>query len=140
MSIWQDKWVPRLISLRPTTHIGNHIITGVSELIDRDRGLWNVDMVRHHFIAPEADAILNIPLRAGGGDDLWAWTAEKSGIYTMKSVYRSHDFERAFFSKGRDGHGIFRETETAVDKALEAQSCAKGASVLMASAKGNSSH
>ena len=45
--------------------------------------------MRHHFIAPEADAILNIPLRAGGGDDSWAWTAEKSGNYTMKSAYHS---------------------------------------------------
>ena len=56
------------------------------------------------------------------------------------SVPFSHDLERAFRSKGRDGHGIFREAKTAMDKTLEAKSYAKGESVLVASAKGNSSH
>jgi hypothetical protein len=34
-------------------------------------------------------AIMNIPLRSGGGDDFWAWNMEKSGIYYAKSAYRS---------------------------------------------------
>lgn len=38
---------------------------------------------------PDADAILNIPLRHGGGEDFWAWAHESSGIYTVKSAYRS---------------------------------------------------
>ena len=46
-------------------------------------------MVRRNFIPPEADAILNIPLRREGGDDFWAWSLEKTGIYTVKSAYRA---------------------------------------------------
>ena len=41
------------------------------------------------FIPPEAKAILNIPLRFGGGDDFLAWAHERSGIYSVKSVYRA---------------------------------------------------
>jgi hypothetical protein len=61
----------------------------VSELVDSDNWTWKTEVVRANFIAPEADAILNIPLRQGGGDDFWACGLEKSGIYTVKSAYRS---------------------------------------------------
>jgi hypothetical protein len=37
----------------------------------------------------EADAILNIPLRRQGGEDFWAWSLDKMGVYTVKSVYRT---------------------------------------------------
>ena len=46
-------------------------------------------MVRHFFIPPEAEAILNIPLRRSGGDDFLAWAHERSGIYSVKSAYRA---------------------------------------------------
>jgi ribonuclease HI len=46
-------------------------------------------LVRRNFIAPEADAILNIPLRRDGGEDFWAWSLERTGIYTVKSAYRA---------------------------------------------------
>jgi hypothetical protein len=60
----------------------------VPELIDHDIGCWNIDMVKIIFIPPEADAILNIPLRRDRGDDFWAWSLEKAGNYTVKTVYR----------------------------------------------------
>ncbi|XP_073358248.1 uncharacterized protein [Aegilops tauschii subsp. strangulata] len=61
----------------------------VSELIDVESGTWKIDIVRNNFISPVAEAILNIPLRRMGGDDSWAWSAEKAGIYTVKSAYRT---------------------------------------------------
>jgi hypothetical protein len=36
-----------------------------------------VALVRRNFLAPEADAILNIPLWQGGGSDFWAWGLRK---------------------------------------------------------------
>src|SRR4051812_31831469 len=89
VSVWHDSWVPGLISLKPSVHTGNTDIATVSELIDVDIGMWKIDMVREHFIAPEAEAILNIPLRIAGGPDSVAWTAEKSSNYSVKSAYRS---------------------------------------------------
>jgi hypothetical protein len=46
-------------------------------------------VVRRNFIPPEAEAILNIPLRRGGGEDFRAWSFEKAGCYTVKTTYRA---------------------------------------------------
>ena len=54
--------------------------------------------MRGIFIAPDAAAILNIPLRQGGGEDILAWAHEKSGNYSVKSAYRAlmnHNEQRA---------------------------------------------
>ncbi|XP_073353887.1 uncharacterized protein [Aegilops tauschii subsp. strangulata] len=61
----------------------------VRELIDSENWTWKQDQVRHNFIAPDAEAILNIPLRRGGGKDTLAWAHERSDIYTVKSAYRA---------------------------------------------------
>lgn len=64
-------------------------ITVVADLIDGEVGCWKNNVIRRNFIAPEADAILNIPLRRGGGEDFLAWSLEKSGVYSVKSAYRA---------------------------------------------------
>jgi ribonuclease HI len=89
VSVWRDKWIPGCRTLQPSAHIGTDEIALVSDLIDHDTGSWKVDKVRTNFMAPEADAILNIPLRRGGGEDFWAWSLEKKGIYSVKSAYRA---------------------------------------------------
>ena len=61
----------------------------VSDLIDVDNWSWWHDLVRSTFITPDAEAILNIPIRRGGGDDSYAWAFERSGNYTIKSAYRA---------------------------------------------------
>lgn len=61
----------------------------MSELIDTYNWTWRSDLIRDTFIVPDADAILNIPLRAGGGEDFLAWDHEQSGVYSVKSAYRS---------------------------------------------------
>jgi hypothetical protein len=50
---------------------------------------WNIELVRRNFIALEADAILNIPLRRDGGEDFRAWSLERIGIYIVKFAYRA---------------------------------------------------
>ena len=52
-------------------------------------GLWNVEIVLQNFLHPDAEAILNIPLRRGGGADTMAWAHERTGNYTVKSAYRA---------------------------------------------------
>jgi hypothetical protein len=61
----------------------------VSDLFDHETGSWKIAMVRKNFISIEADAILNIPLRRQGGEDFWAWSLEKMGVYTIKFAYRA---------------------------------------------------
>jgi hypothetical protein len=93
VDVWNDKWIPGIRSMQPTVQLGeaedHDEISLVSDLIDNEIGCWKIDKVRRNFIPPEADAILNIPLRRGGGEDFWAWSLEKAGIYSVKSAYRA---------------------------------------------------
>jgi hypothetical protein len=89
VSIWTDCWIPGLRSMTPSVQIGEANLSRVSELIDTANWSWKLGLIRENFIAPEADAILNIPLRNGGGDDFSAWNLEKTGLYSVKSAYRS---------------------------------------------------
>jgi hypothetical protein len=62
--------------MQPSAQLSNgsdvEEISLISELIDL--GSWKIDNVRKIFIAPEADAILNIPLKCDGGEDFGAWS------------------------------------------------------------------
>lgn len=87
--IWEDRWLPERLSLRPTEQVGSAMLYTVADLIDNESWSWRADLVRNNFIPPDGDAILNIPLRHGGGDDFWAWAHERSGSYTVKSAYRA---------------------------------------------------
>ena len=49
----------------------------------------DLSCIKHIDMGPDADDILNIPLRTGGGDDFFAWAFESSGNYSVKSAYRS---------------------------------------------------
>jgi hypothetical protein len=89
VSIWTAKWIPGNISMTPSVHTGEEELHCVCDLIDKENRAWKVEIIRKNFIAPEADVILNIPLRRGGGDDFWAWGLERNGIYTIKTAYRS---------------------------------------------------
>ena len=62
---------------------GNDPLDRVSELIDTDTCTWDVELVKRNFLPPDAEAILNIPIRARGGEDVLAWAFEKSGEYTV---------------------------------------------------------
>lgn len=86
---WTDKWIPTTLTRTPLFKPPATNITQVSELIDSENWTWKQDLVRHNFIAPDAEAILNIPLRRGGGEDTLAWAHERSGNYTVKSAYRA---------------------------------------------------
>jgi hypothetical protein len=48
--------------------------------------MWRRDLIRNVFALPDVEAILNIPLRNGGGDDFCAWNHERSGVYSVKSA------------------------------------------------------
>ena len=89
INIWSDSWIPEARSLKPQFKPTDTNLVMVTELIDQDSWTWRTDLVRSTFIAPDSEAILNIPLRNGGGEDQVAWNFENSGIYTVKSAYRS---------------------------------------------------
>ncbi|KAE8778325.1 Alanyl-tRNA synthetase [Hordeum vulgare] len=75
--------------MTPTVKPPRVTVVHVSELLNMESGTWRVELVRANFAATDAAAILNTPLRRGGGADFLAWAHEKSGNYTVKSAYRS---------------------------------------------------
>lgn len=86
---WIDPWILGNLSLKPMSRIGSSPLATVSELIDDYTGNWNVEIIQANFLPQDVEAILNIPLNSNGGEDFLAWALEKSGNYSVKSVYRS---------------------------------------------------
>jgi hypothetical protein len=74
----------------------------VDQLIDSDNWTWRRSLIRSVFLAPDVEAILNISLRNGGGEDFFAWNHERSGVYSVKSAYRAlvNQNERAALAEG----------------------------------------
>ena len=75
--------------MSPIARLGIAQINTMSDIIDVENWTWKSKIIKESFIPPDADAILNIPLRRGGGDDFMAWAFEKTGTYTIKSAHRS---------------------------------------------------
>ncbi|KAE8804646.1 Alanyl-tRNA synthetase [Hordeum vulgare] len=71
VNVWTDKWIPTTATMIPTERPPGATVAFASELIDTYAGAWRVDQVRENFAAPDAEAILNIPLRRGGGPTFW---------------------------------------------------------------------
>ena len=55
--------------MKPLLRLATSTVVKVSELINSENWTWRIDRVRAQFIPPDAEAILNIPLRSGGGGD-----------------------------------------------------------------------
>ncbi|KAE8819269.1 Alanyl-tRNA synthetase [Hordeum vulgare] len=87
--VWTDKWIPGTISIIPQVQPSMTSIEKVSELIDIDTWSWRQDVVRDIFSPSNTAAILNIPIRQGGGEDFLAWAFDKSGNYIVKMAYRA---------------------------------------------------
>jgi hypothetical protein len=66
VSIWDDDWIPGPYSMKPMGKLQDTTLLTVNELMNEDHQ-WNVSLVRELFFAPDADAILKIPLRRSGG-------------------------------------------------------------------------
>ena len=61
ISIWDDNWIPNAKSMRPMGRLIDTDLTTVDQLIVDHQ--WNAPLVHSLFFAPDAKAILSIPLR-----------------------------------------------------------------------------
>jgi ribonuclease HI len=68
--------------------IDTDVVT-LDELIDPVQHQWRSEKIHEIFLAPDARAILQIPLCRSAGDDWLAWHYEKSGVYSVRSAYRA---------------------------------------------------
>uniref|UniRef100_A0A803NUV7 RNase H type-1 domain-containing protein n=1 Tax=Cannabis sativa TaxID=3483 RepID=A0A803NUV7_CANSA len=56
--------------------------------METDCFAWDVDLVRDLFNTRDAQLILSIPLNSSRSDDVWFWSFESSGNFSVKSMYR----------------------------------------------------
>ena len=86
--IWQDNWLPRDFKLRPLCAISASPPQLVSELIEPVTRSWKKDILEEHFVRPDVDVILNIPLSSRVQHDFWAWHYDRRGIFSVRSAYK----------------------------------------------------
>jgi hypothetical protein len=88
INIWEDPWVPRGITRRPTTHRDRHqLLERVCDLICPVTGQWDQDLVRQTFNEDDAEQILTIPILEGF-DDFPAWHPDPKGVFSVRSAYK----------------------------------------------------
>jgi hypothetical protein len=85
-NIWSDKWIPNTPGLRPICRKPEARAEKVCELISSDGLSWNSHALRENLLPVDENAVLKIPL-GKLQEDIWAWNAEKHGMYTVKSAY-----------------------------------------------------
>ena len=86
--IWNENWIPRDFKLRPLCALRADPPQHVSELIVPATRTWDKQMLVEHFVDPDVDAIMNIPLSTRLQEDFYAWHYDNRGIFSVKSAYR----------------------------------------------------
>ncbi|XP_062147881.1 uncharacterized protein LOC133856858 [Alnus glutinosa] len=78
--IWKDRWIPSSSShlvISPVGGLGQE--AAVSDLIDREMGCGNSNIISKNFLKEEAEANMNIPLSPNLPQNKIIWIGPKSG-------------------------------------------------------------
>ncbi|XP_062093901.1 uncharacterized protein LOC133799929 [Humulus lupulus] len=83
-----DPWLPKAthrtpLSLHP--ELTNNLVQSLMIPVSL---VWDRDLVRDIFSPEDAEIILSIPLSLDRLEDSWYWVLEKSGLFSVNSVYR----------------------------------------------------
>lgn len=89
IKFWNDKWVPSLagFKLSSSKRIGCDI-EWVSDVIKKDKGVWDKDKIKQLVIEEEWKAISLIPVSCFKREDSLVWHFLSDGNYSVKSGYR----------------------------------------------------
>jgi hypothetical protein len=85
---WNQNWIPGDHMLRPIACRKPHPPPMVSDFISTDSMSWNKPALQEWFLPMDVEDICKIPLSARRHDDIWAWHYNRSGLLSVKSVYR----------------------------------------------------
>ncbi|XP_059458257.1 uncharacterized protein LOC132187840 [Corylus avellana] len=88
VSIWRDKWLPRLTTYSIQTPC--RILpeeAKVAELLDTNPIQWKKALIRDIFSEVEAEIICNIPVSSYQLPDKMIWYPTNSGEFSVKSAY-----------------------------------------------------
>jgi hypothetical protein len=86
--IWGNKWLstPSTFAVQSPVRVLPSSAQ-VVDLIDRDSGWWNVDLIRTIFNPEEAEVICGLVLSPLRQSDKLVWNETTFGIFTVKSAY-----------------------------------------------------
>ena len=84
VNIWDDDWGIPDLKQRPNSRG----CQWVGDLIDRDRGIWNMHVLREVCDEQSVTLIQRIPLASLNTEDTIQWKAESTGMFTVKSAYK----------------------------------------------------
>lgn len=87
--IWHDNWIQGTATMKPICRLAQDPVHLVADLISEDTGAWNDVLVRKLLIASDSEAILNMPRPRVAMEDFWAWSWERSGVFSVRSAYRA---------------------------------------------------
>jgi hypothetical protein len=85
---WNDNWIPRDFLLRPMPSKKDNPPTHVSSFIAADSVTWNMEALEESFQPMDIEQICRIPLSTRQYEDTWSWHYERSGVLSVRSVYR----------------------------------------------------
>jgi hypothetical protein len=85
--IWHDNWIADTPSMGPLGMLEDTGVWRVCDLIGEDTGNRKVNVTDKTFFSPDAAAIKAIPRPTIGGEDIWSWPFEKTGLYTVRPAY-----------------------------------------------------
>lgn len=86
--IWRNHWVAHGENLKILEKKTWNRLIYVRELIVTDTKTWNEPLIRHIIREEDADEILKIRIPQREEEDFPAWHYEKTGIFSVRSVYR----------------------------------------------------
>ena len=85
---WNQNWIPRDHMLRPVACKEDNPPVRVSDFIHQDTMSWNTTALEEFFYPMDIEHIRKIPLSTRRHADEWAWHYERSGVLSVRSVYR----------------------------------------------------
>src|ERR1044072_4089655 len=80
IKVWEDNWLPYNINLKSMTERPlNCSVSYLYELIDREHGSWNRNMVNELFLPNDASKIMRMPLLDLEERDALIWHSSSHG-------------------------------------------------------------
>ncbi|CAL4932085.1 unnamed protein product [Urochloa decumbens] len=86
-NIWSDRWIPDAFGCKPICPKEGATATLVCDLLQPDGRAWNEQALEQNLLTIDSNAVRRIPL-GRFNEDIWAWSGERHGLYTVRSAYR----------------------------------------------------